>query len=278
LRVLADGSALERIFVMASNTFIFGLDLNHFMHVTPSGSIAIGYGEPSAAYLALIGPSWSLGVELGFYLLAPFLLVRRTRTLVVVVGASIAFRVAVSFVDPHAVYGFSETWNGVLPSELATFLVGALGYRFYQASDRVALARIGPLMLVLIALYVLFYTRMGERFPRLMIPYFGFVALTALALPFVFSWTRDRAIDRFVGELSYPVYLSHGLILATLTYQFGMAGGSRVIAAIAVSIVLAAALVVALERPLQRFRNARFVERRPPHSIRAAPVAAAGEA
>lgn len=257
-QVLVDGDVIERAFVIVSNVFIFGLDLNHFMHITPAGRIALGYGDLSAAYLALIGPAWSLGVELGFYVLAPFLLVRRTRVLIAIAAGSVAFRVALAFVDPRW-HGFSDTWNGVLPSEIATFLVGALGYRFYRSAPAAALARFGPRMLGLIALYVLLYRLMGGRSegPRLMLAYFGFIALVAWALPFVFAWSRDRAVDRFVGELSYPVYLGHGLILGALTV-LGLAGGPRVIAALVVSIALACLLVITVDRPLQRFRAARY--------------------
>jgi peptidoglycan/LPS O-acetylase OafA/YrhL len=263
-QVLQYGSALERTFVVLSNVFLFGLDLTHFMHVTPAGGIARGYGEISGAFLILLRPAWSLAVELGFYVLAPFLLVRRTRVLVAFIVASIAFRVALSFVDPRW-HGFSDTWNGVLPSEIATFLAGSLGYRFYSAAaDRSYLAKTGPRMLALIALYVVLYRLMGGRSegPRLMVAYFGFVVLVAWTVPFIFAWSRERALDRFIGELSYPVYLSHVVVFEALT-SFGITGGWRAAGTLAMSLVLAALLVVSVDRPLQRFRAVRYGSRAP---------------
>src|SRR5205807_1016610 len=39
------------------------------------------------------------------------------------------------------------------------------------------------------------------------------LAITCAAIPLLFLWTQKSRIDRFVGELSYPVYISHMLVI-----------------------------------------------------------------
>jgi peptidoglycan/LPS O-acetylase OafA/YrhL len=30
-----------------------------------------------------------------------------------------------------------------------------------------------------------------------------------ISLPFIFKFTKDSRVDRYIGELSYPIYISH---------------------------------------------------------------------
>ena len=38
-------------------------------------------------------------------------------------------------------------------------------------------------------------------------------ALLTLSIPFIFLYTKKNSIDRFIGELSYPVYITHWFVL-----------------------------------------------------------------
>jgi hypothetical protein len=44
----------------------------------------------------------------------------------------------------------------------------------------------------------------------------GRLLLVAVALPAIHDWSRTSTFDRSVGELSYPLYLSHFLVLGVL--------------------------------------------------------------
>src|SRR5262249_28279953 len=72
---------------------------------------------------------------------------------------------------------------------------------------------------------------------------------------FVFSAWKDSAIDRWVGDLSYPMYLCHLLIVAlVLTYNPPFAAWVGVVATFALSAVL----LVAIDRPVDRWRQRRL--------------------
>jgi peptidoglycan/LPS O-acetylase OafA/YrhL len=43
----------------------------------------------------------------------------------------------------------------------------------------------------------------------------------ALSIPFVFAITKTSQIDRFLGDLSYPIYVSHLLVIGAFAYYCG---------------------------------------------------------
>ena len=75
------------------------------------------------------GPSWTLGVELSFYLIAPFLVRQRLSIQLLTLLASLAVRVALS----HFFNYTDDPWNyRFFPSQVSFFMAGSLGYAFYH--------------------------------------------------------------------------------------------------------------------------------------------------
>jgi peptidoglycan/LPS O-acetylase OafA/YrhL len=101
------------------------------------------------------------------------------------------------------------------PVELGTFLLGSLGYYFYAFARerRWNLKRLGriawPFMVVTI-LVIAYPDRLQGVRPAL------FFMLMAACVPFIFALTKNWAIDRWIGELSYPVYIVHVVVGAVL--------------------------------------------------------------
>lgn len=77
-------------------------------------------------YPALLVPqAWTLGVELAFYIVAPFVLVRR-KALLLLLALSISVRIYLLYVG----LGKSDPWTyRFFPAELALFLLGALAHQ-----------------------------------------------------------------------------------------------------------------------------------------------------
>jgi peptidoglycan/LPS O-acetylase OafA/YrhL len=72
--------------------------------------------------------------------------------------------------------------------------------------------------------------------------YIPVTALVLASLPFVFARSRDSAVDRWLGELSYPFYLLHLPVLNAV-------GGT--LASILCTLGGAALIHVTLQRPLE---------------------------
>ena len=64
-----------------------------------------------------------------------------------------------------------------------------------------------------------------------------------------------RRWDRRLGELSYPLYVSHGVVLSFMAGAFAQRGAWPYAVAVAVALVLAAGLHGAVEQPLRAMRT-----------------------
>ena len=236
--------------VWAVNVTGVGLDGLLFVAVDPaSDGLRLSprldaYAPLSPTNLQLVGQGWTLSLEMYFYLLAPWLVRLRLRWLLIAMGLSLACRVALAvgpgWQTPPFYYQF-------FPSELATFLLGTLayhGYRHVGCGPGVG-GRWGwwslPALIVLTPLWF-----------RLPVPAksLGYAAIVAAIVPALFVATRSSRWDRWVGELSYPVYLFHGLAMLLLGPR-----GQNPLIVLAVTLIASAAAVALLEWPVERLRQ-----------------------
>jgi peptidoglycan/LPS O-acetylase OafA/YrhL len=148
------------------------------------------------------------------------------------------------------------------PVEVGTFLLGSLGYHVYAHAKRQKwdLRQIGAVAwgVVLIAIFVL-------PIPALHIPArpFVFFMLMALCVPFVFSLTKHWKVDRWIGELSYPIYIVHGVVGAVIAKLVNAHEQTDVKAwqLLLATIPVAIAIRIFVEDPIDRWRQ-RVHERR----------------
>jgi len=206
--------------------------------------------SPSWGFL-MIPQGWSIGVEMWFYLIAPFLLTRHVGFVIAVLLASLAIRIGLAV-------GFGlrfDPWTyRFFPNELMVFLLGSLAYRLYATGWLAGLiARVRwPVFLGLVAV-TLAYSSIPVGGFELRWIYIGAVAI---ALPTVFTLSKDWKVDRWIGDLSYPIYLWHILVLNWVT----PVGELRAYACVAATLALSALSLRLIDRPMDRVRH-RFAAR-----------------
>lgn len=155
----------------------------------------------------LIPPAWSLGAEMQFYLLAPFILLWPRRLLGLgLLGLGVYLL---------AVFGqINSDWFGyrLLPGVLTFFLLGALLRHLHQHDrSRAALALVVVTVLGSVAVGVL-----ARAHGSLFQPY---NQETLLGLILIFpllhglARRRRRGWDEHAGDLSYGLFLNHFLVL-----------------------------------------------------------------
>ena len=120
--------------------------------------------------------------------------------------------------------------------------------------------RIGPLArtwgapaALFAAVAIIFFAKDGqERSPS-----FIFVApyVFALLVPAVFSLSKNSTVDRWIGDLSYPLYLVHVLVLTILHVKNIPAPGAVLLPA---ALVTSALLLVFIDHPVERYRQRRI--------------------
>ncbi|MBS0190998.1 MAG: acyltransferase [Phycisphaerales bacterium] len=203
--------------------------------------------EDVEAYRFLLVPqAWSIGVELMFYFVAPFLVRRKIPIVLGVMMASMAVRLVLFK------YGYKDDpWNyRFFPSELFFFMVGTLAYRTYKYLEPRNAVPGWLSMAWWIATVVVIVFWMQIPLPG-GVKALGLLGLVATAIPIVFMRTKRNKLDRYIGELSYPVYISHFLVVSCLT---GL-GWREGYVAVPVTIVVSIALYHLIDRPVDSFRH-----------------------
>src|SRR6266699_1944463 len=155
------------------------------------------------------GVVWTLNLELLFYLVAPLLLRRKGLARYgVIAGVFLLWFVIFHF----RLLSFYTTAYAFLHA-MKLFMLGFISFILYE---KLPLKKISPITLVLICLlfygFILLYSHIplpSLRYKWLMFnDYFYYLSVVA-ALPFLFQFSNLLRFDGFIGQLSYPIYISH---------------------------------------------------------------------
>jgi len=211
-----------------------------------------------AVRFMLVPPAWSLSVELLFYLCAPFLVRRSIRTQLALAAATFALRFgALSFFHLPA-----EPWNSrFFPFEAGMFLLGSAAYQMLPAVSRIVvrLPALRWILTSLLFLLVSFYNRLpwvGET------RHWIFLACVLCSTPLLFAASERDGIDRWIGEISYPLYLIHQVVyFAAEPVTRRMPGLATDLCALVLPLGAAAVVYALIERPFERWRARRFERR-----------------
>jgi len=223
------------IAAIVTNTVIFGSE------ILPSI-------DASNGNLDVVGPVWTLSVELYFYCLAPFIVRRSSPIVLGMMLVALVFRLTLAWanvpISPFRYYYF--------PSNIVFFLIGCVSYKIYAVLKSHPGMRTGGIVAALCLLaylkfFPVWYDIDGRRT-------WGFFSLIALSVPFLFALTKSSAIDRALGNLSYPVYVIHSFVCMVLVWMGIGKWTDPGIATVAVTLVVSVLLHRYLEKPIENMR------------------------
>jgi peptidoglycan/LPS O-acetylase OafA/YrhL len=200
--------------------------------------------------------AWTLSLELMFYFIAPFLINLRKRYIFMIITASLAAR--------FITYGFGYTndpWcYRFFPFEVAFFLVGVLCYKLYEQYKLINIPKkVATAILISLFAYIILF----QYIPAVLWlkKWFLYAAMVVL-LPILFKISKNNKIDRYIGELSYPVYICHVLVIDMLSLVFKpnflfFSYSCRPLLAIILTIALSMLLNRFIADPVEKFRQQR---------------------
>jgi peptidoglycan/LPS O-acetylase OafA/YrhL len=219
--------------------------------------------SPLYQYL-LVRQAWSIGIELVFYLLVPLLSKLKTRWLVVIALVSLALRIYVYQDFNLSKDPFSYRF---FPFELLLFLAGMIAYRVYSRTiahwEFFKLKNIAQYLAFFVFMLALFY--FSQKIPGLLKKPLGRAymdlatyPLWVILIPFLFHLTKDLKLDRFIGELTYPVYLLHFVVLEAVIVvlqSLSLTDHLSGIITAAVTVALSVFLYVIIFKPFEERRQ-----------------------
>jgi peptidoglycan/LPS O-acetylase OafA/YrhL len=219
-----------KLYLWLSNILLFGQDWNYFLGLD-RGHLVIQpdfwQSQPPLWTFYPIPQAWTLGIEVSFYALAPLLLLNE-RILLLAFMAAAALKIwSLNY------FGGSDPWlYRIFAFELSLFLLGAVSHQWFVPAYRMLAARFRPHLIDAIVVVVTMLFLVGVRFwarawhvtimPGLWEPTATCV-LFSLALPALSAFQRSFKIgrwqaDRAIGELSYPIYITHWLMISLSSY------------------------------------------------------------
>lgn len=202
----------------------------------------------------LLNPyAWSLGSEISFYLIAPYLLKRSVKTISTVILISVLVRLGIAALSLPL-----DPWtNRFFPAELSTFLCGSLAYKLYNGTKEKFQNQLKLYFIYIVFLIFLFsfkFLPAEYQLKRILI-----IITFSCFIGHIFHLTKDSKIDRFIGMLSYPVYLSQSYVIYHLLPEFHFSGADGKLTTTLViyaSVTLFAILLcIFIEKPIDLLRS-----------------------
>ncbi len=243
-------------YFILENCIVIGQDMLYFIKLNLACQLQFTYDVLSykhTAYQYLFVPqAWSISMEYLFYLIAPFLVTKKVKwqLLIVIMG------LGVRYIYAHYFYLNFDPWTyRFFPFELPLFMIGSIGYRYYKTlATKTVSPSLGYGLLLLCVLLIISFNdiRIGESYKIWL-----FYSLVAISIPYIFSVFKNNAMDRYIGELSFSIYISHHLLVSVFRGYFftnyklmAYYGYTVVISSVLLAIILQKILV----QPLEKYR------------------------
>ncbi len=209
----------------------------------------------AAGYLVLY-QGWSLQIELLFYLLSPFILLFKKNVLAfTILYATLFYGLLLPFSN------FSvNNLTFKFASYLLYFLLGICSYKYiFKMIEDVKPTKLYIVLFAAIIFYISFYQLLPLPIQILRYPLYiniFYYIYFALSIPFIFSLTKNNRFDRFLGDLSYPVYITHLIFVKTLlSFPHPSIPLFNTFFVASATILFSIIIVKYFQEPIDRFRH-----------------------
>jgi peptidoglycan/LPS O-acetylase OafA/YrhL len=258
----------QLILIAISQVTIVGLDFTPLFDFSLAHGFAwtgtLGADASRAWRFNFLPQSWSISVELIFYCFAPFLCTASLPILFGVVVADFGANLAAHYLLPQAL-AEAATYH-FFPFQFGYLVLGILAFRllhplFEKGHIRTALSWgiLAPFTAIVLGFGWLPHD----------LAYVTCIVLAFFAVPLLFNLSRRAKLDRFIGDLSYPMYLVHIPCKWVILALMGVPRKDDTVVVpgwelLALSVVASVCLVWLIDYPVDRWRQRRVAARLAP--------------
>lgn len=243
------------LFLIFANLTMLFQDVTVFTGLAKVGNLFFASGVSTAAMpaqnLLLVPPAWTLGLEWIFYLLAPFI-VKKTRLVIILFFSSLLLKIVLLSIGLS-----NDPWSyRFFPAELYLFCGGILAYDIFKKYQTVINLKAAKIITLIFIGYLLVFNFLPIPATILYAAFIGF-------LPFIFFYSKNFKLDRKIGELSYPVYLTHILVISCLektNFFLKLSVGSKFVLISAIVISFSAILIKYIQNPIDKIREFNLIK------------------
>ena len=239
-----------------SNIAIVGLDWLFFFGLNKAGGLYFTSNfntdaDPKIYNFAFNSIAWTVGAELVFYIFAPFVVRRNVWFIACLLLLSLALRISL------AQFGLIVApWDDMFfPSQIMFFMGGALSYHLYKLIQDKSINKktFQILYLVFILIITLYYQFFSESYTKQTVLFVS----TILLIPFAFILTKKSKLDRFLGDLSYPIYISQFLFIKIVSIKAFPKPFGKGFSSLVLIIIFSVIIDFIVTKPLEKYRQKR---------------------
>ena len=229
--------------------------------------------------------AWSLGLELTFYLLVPYLMPRPRLMLGIFIVSLVTRYVAFHQFSWQGSPDYALIWSyRFFPFEIALFLAGAFAHGMLtKISDRVLVTITSlrfmmltvSLLIVAFGIHMLAHVNFHKLIARLNIQvndfqfaqigdiqyfwseasYWCFYVTVFFGMVVLFQNTKSSKLDSKIGELSYPIYILHLPVIWFLLDVIAVSNPENVIYLAVPGTILLALVFCKIQKSIDDYRH-----------------------
>ena len=209
-----------KFLLIFSNIFLIGQDWIMFSGIFDGAFQFTSNFRDSEILLwkgLLVPQAWTLGLEISFYLLAPFILYDKRKWIVIFISA-LLLKIYLQYIDLGNQDPFSYRF---FPAELSLFLLGVFSHQLlepiYRKHNLIEKKYLINIVTCTITSYVFLFHIFPVSYPILSIT---LILSVFFALPFLARFQKNSNLDQWIGNLSYPIYICHWIVIELIAYIF----------------------------------------------------------
>ena len=206
------------------------------------------FGIPEDYFININPPSWSLGLEVTFYLIVPFILIKYKKYLNLFFIISLLFFILISL------FKFNVDLLGyrLIPGTLFIFLIGSFLYYNKNSQKKIIFVM---LLIMILCISFIFFKKEYQSVFYLKEVVFGIILGTVILSKI--KNIKSNKLDLFFGNISYGIFLNHYFIIRIIEKKFNLVSGSFAILSfvILISVLLSIFSYYFIERRITIFRK-----------------------